>query len=216
MKQNSLILVTIIVLCAAVLGWFGSQDRGTATVPANLPKTEPINKDRKALLVEDIVQQKPQSANELSYVLEFKGNQVEFKLTNNGRSTHLFFGDSLEIRGLGVPGHADVQVLNEDGSLFEAWDSQIHVDSWSPLLSSSYAKSTIPAKSRAIKPGETRSLLVPIENFFSRSNFDPKAENYRVRVVSNLYLDANLTQYIESRTDWIPLRTDPMRTPSQS
>ena len=75
-----------------------------------------------------------------------------------------------------------------------------------PLDLSSDALTSIPAPSHPIKPGETMRLKVPLVEFFGRSKFDPGAEKYRVRMTSYLYLDANLTQWIEARSNWVELK----------
>lgn len=62
-----------------------------------------------------------------------------------------------------------------------------------------------PGEPEAIKPGEPRSLTVPLEDFFSHSDFDLKTPGCQVRVVSNLYLDAHWSRSIEANSDWTKL-----------
>lgn len=202
MKRNLLILLAIVALCATTLALL-ERSRGL-DVATESPEAHSYEDIKEPSL--ESATQEPESSKELSYIVKVGDNQAEFQLINGGKSTHHFYSDSLEIRGLGVPGHADVQVLKEDGTLFDTWDSQIQADSWSPLLVSSYAKTNLPAEPRAINPGETLSLVVPLENFFSKSKMAWDTEDYRVRVVSRVYLDPYLTKYIKSRSDWVPLK----------
>lgn len=157
---------------------------------------------------EPSIQSIPESAKDLSYRVQIRNNHVEFKLTNKGTVSHLFYGDPFTIKGAGVPLHAEIQVLKPDDTLLDSWNSSIPGDSWSPIFMTSDTKQAIPAKSQTLKPGETRSLVVPIENFFAMSDFEPKAEGYRVRVLGFLHLDEKCTQYIRSRSDWVPLKPE--------
>ena len=222
MKQNLLVLVFSICLCAAFVGLSGGLLPDSNSLPASPVVPPKVGQNREATLREppasptstatSTVQVKPASINrarkELTYVTKIEGGQVEFKLINKGSSPHIFYSDSLQIRGVDeVPGHAEVQVLKKDGSLFDAWDSHFHTKNWSPLLLSSDAGTALPAKAQVIQPNGTRSLTVPIKKFFRRSDFvpGPETEGYRIRVISNLYLNANLTQYIQSRSSWVAL-----------
>lgn len=222
MKQNLTILIFTIGLCAAVVGVFKKSvpDTMNASVVNQLPSA-PVASDIKGTQTSPFAFAQPiatasppislksakEISKELSYHLKIEDGYIEFKLTNRGRSSHFFYSDSLDIRGVdGVPGHAEIELLKEDGSLFDAWDSELKVDSWSPLNLSSDAGTYIPAKSQTIGPGETRSLVVPLKDFFGRSDFVPNGKKYRVRILSNLYLDADLTQYIEARSNWVALK----------
>lgn len=164
------------------------------------PQTRAIESDTTAI--------KPKSAEDLSFVVRIVGKNVEFQLTNQGEEPHLFF-DSLKLGWSGMPLNTWIQVLTEGGELYEDWPVSLSEEGdWSPNYVSntlSDVATRIPAELQTIEPGDTRSLVFPIEKFFERSGFDREAQGYRVRVVSNLYLDAELTQRLKSRSDWVPL-----------
>lgn len=212
MQKNSLILVALLALCAIAPGvfWkFSSQKKSVPLSTDDLSRSRLPKGQKPPTAVppkESIAQPTSKSRKELSYVVKIKDNQVEFKLTNKGSGAHIFYGGSLSLRGFyGVPAHANVQVLKEDGSIFSRWHSRMQTDSWSPLLFSSDTIS-LPVESQSIDPGETHSLIVPIENFFYRSDFDLKARHHKIRVVSYLYLDAYLRHSIESKSELVELK----------
>ena len=204
MKSNLIALIALLVFCALASRAFHesmpdqeSPLRADEIVPTQQPR------EQQQTPLETLA---PASAQELAYVVKIKDDKVEFQLTNLGSSVHHFYGDPLTL-GYGdeVPSCAEIQVHQADGSLFQKWSSHFPPsDRWSPLVVSNTAK-PFPGEPEVIEPGETRSLKVPLEDFFFGSDFDLKTRGCQVRVLSGLYLDSDFRQSIEARTDWTKL-----------
>ena len=152
---------------------------------------------------------KPEELQDLSFTVSIVGENAEFYLSNRGATPQKFF-DSLAPGWSGLPRHTWIQVLTDEGELYKDWPVSMNDEGdWTPnYLSNTLSDiaTCVPADLTEIGPGETRSLVLPLDEFFARSRFVGNGQGYRVRVVSELYLDADLTRRFVSRSDWAPLK----------
>ena len=141
----------------------------------------------------------------LSFQISVKDEQVFIRLENHSISSLTFY-NSMRLGDCSFPSATWIEVKDERGRPFPLGDGQgLSSEKWTPLALTSRAFLNSELEQQTIRPGQDFCKIVPLKNFFGGTNFDFDTQNFRAKVSSRLYLDTDLTEYIEAESEWFSI-----------